>query len=159
MLKKRQGFTLIELLIVIVIIGILAAIAIPKFSKTREKAFVKAMTSDLRNLATQQELYYSEPAHNYTYATLAQLAADSSFFPSSGVTVTIGAQGTTGWNATAGHASTPITCAIFYGSAAAVAPADPVGKVTCTTAYPEAVREGGEALPHHRIGPSSVPLP
>ena len=54
MLKRRQGFTLIELLIVIVIIGILAAIAIPKFGKTREKAYFKAMMSDLRNLQSQQ---------------------------------------------------------------------------------------------------------
>jgi len=133
MLKKRQGFTLIELLIVIVIIGILAAIAIPKFSKTREKAFVKAMTSDLRNLATQQELYYSEPANNYSYATLAALAADSLFYPSSGVTINEGTPGTTGWGASAEHASTGITCAIFYGQHAAVAPADTLGKVKCTT--------------------------
>ena len=67
--KKRDGFTLIELLIVIVIIGILAAIAIPKFGKTREKAYFKAMMSDLRNLQSQQEVYYSNPVNGYTYAT------------------------------------------------------------------------------------------
>ena len=61
MRKLRKGFTLIELLIVIVIIGILAAIAIPKFGKTREKAYFKAMQSDLRNMEAQQEIYYSVP--------------------------------------------------------------------------------------------------
>ena len=45
----RRAFTLIELLIVVVIIGILAAIAIPKFSNTKEKAYVAQMKSDLRN--------------------------------------------------------------------------------------------------------------
>ena len=52
---NRKGFTLIELLIVVVIIGILAAIAIPKFSNTREKAYIASMKSDLRNLATAEE--------------------------------------------------------------------------------------------------------
>jgi type IV pilus assembly protein PilA len=65
-MRDRKGFTLIELLIVVVIIGILAAIAIPKFSKTRERAYVSAMKSDLRNLANQQELYFGQW---YTYTT------------------------------------------------------------------------------------------
>src|SRR5829696_3399409 len=63
--KARKGFTLIELLIVVVIIGILAAIAIPKFGKTREKAYFSAMKSDLKNLQASEEIYYS--ANNYKY--------------------------------------------------------------------------------------------
>jgi prepilin-type N-terminal cleavage/methylation domain-containing protein len=51
----RKGFTLIERLIVVVIIGILAAIAIPKFANTKEKAVVASMKSDLRNLVSAQK--------------------------------------------------------------------------------------------------------
>jgi type IV pilus assembly protein PilA len=65
-MTNRKGFTLIELLIVVVIIGILAAIAIPKFANTKEKAVVASMKSDLRNLVTAQEGFFSD---NNTYAT------------------------------------------------------------------------------------------
>ena len=132
MLKRRQGFTLIELLIVIVIIGILAAIAIPKFGKTREKAYFKAVMSDLRNLQSQQEVYYSNPANNYTYSN--SWSALTDFSPSAGVTGGISASGTTGWSATGTHAAlaTNQTCAIYVGNAAAVAPATTPGVVTCT---------------------------
>ncbi|HTS88411.1 MAG TPA: prepilin-type N-terminal cleavage/methylation domain-containing protein, partial [Gemmatimonadales bacterium] len=54
---SKKGFTLIELLIVVVIIGILAAIAIPKFANTKQKAIVASMKSDLRNLVTAQEAF------------------------------------------------------------------------------------------------------
>lgn len=57
---SRSGFTLIELLIVVVIIGILAAIAIPKFGQTRERANEGALKSDLRNLLTAQETYFGD---------------------------------------------------------------------------------------------------
>ncbi len=57
---NRKGFTLIELLIVVVIIGILAAIAIPKFANTKEKAYLASMKSDLRNLVTAEEAYFAE---------------------------------------------------------------------------------------------------
>ena len=59
-MQNRKGFTLIELLIVVVIIGILAAIAIPKFASTKEKAYLASMKSDLRNLATAQEGYFAD---------------------------------------------------------------------------------------------------
>ena len=122
----RKGFTLIELLIVVVIIGILAAIAIPKFSNTREKAYIAAMKSDLRNLATAQESYFAD---NVTYTnSIAALGAGES----QGVTIAIGGVGGTGWSATGLHNASTKTCAIYFGTAA-VAPADTEGEVKCTT--------------------------
>jgi len=133
-MKARKGFTLIELLIVIVIIGILAAIAIPKFSKTREKAYFKAMQSDLRNLTSQQEIYYSVPANSYVYAGAVTDLTD--FSPSTGVTVAITtAANNQGWGATASHAAlaTTQTCAVFSGTVGTVpGPATTAGIIACT---------------------------
>jgi len=78
---NRKGFTLIELLIVVVIIGILAAIAIPKFSNTKEKALVSSMKSDLRNFASAEESYYADWT---TYGSLASLQASPYNFKLSG---------------------------------------------------------------------------
>jgi prepilin-type N-terminal cleavage/methylation domain-containing protein len=131
--KIRKGFTLIELLIVVVIIGILAAIAIPKFANTKEKAYLASMKSDLRNMATTQEAYFADfqvyvagSASNVGGTT----AAVNGFVPSSGVTVTAAASGGTGWSSTAGHSGTTKTCAIFVG-VAAVAPALVEGEPKC----------------------------
>jgi type IV pilus assembly protein PilA len=126
---EKTGFTLIELLIVVVIIGILAAIAIPKFSKAREKGFRAAMMSDLKNLANQQELYHND---NYTYSTnLTALQAQLS----SGVTVVVNEANGTGWAATAAHAGVPgEQCGVYHGAAAATGgdPAIAPGVIACT---------------------------
>jgi prepilin-type N-terminal cleavage/methylation domain-containing protein len=124
--SRRDGFTLIELLIVVVIIGILASIAIPKFSSTREKAFLASMKSDLRNLATLQDMYHN---NNYTYSTV---AADLAFTNSDAVTVTISEATGVGWAATSAHAGFPgAVCELFNGTATPVGPATVEGQIAC----------------------------
>lgn len=127
MTRSRKGFTLIELLIVVVIIGILAAIAIPKFNDTKGKANWAAMRSDLHNLMTAQESYFYE---HQAYATdLSQL----NYSTSTGVVVTITPTGgSPGWSATSTHPQAwPHTCAVFVGGATPVAPASTEGVVAC----------------------------
>jgi prepilin-type N-terminal cleavage/methylation domain-containing protein len=80
---NRKGFTLIELLIVVVIIGILAAIAIPKFANTKEKAYVASMKSDLRNLVNAEEAYFAD------WTTYVGTFPTTLYSASPGVTVTI----------------------------------------------------------------------
>ncbi len=108
MVRNKKGFTLIELLIVIVIIGILAAIAIPKFANTKEKAYLAAMKSDLRNLATYEESYAADSGAYFSGNGTAQ-----GFTPSQNVTVTATAitGPPAGWTAAASHSLTAKTCA------------------------------------------------
>ena len=131
--KTRKGFTLIELLIVVVIIGILAAIAIPKFANTKEKAYLASMKSDLRNMATTQESYFADYQVYIAGTSNNTVAGTSSiygFVPSAGVTVTAAASGGTGWSATAGHSATTKSCAIFVG-VSAVSPATVEAEPKC----------------------------
>jgi len=127
-LGSRAGFTLIELLIVVVIIGILASIAIPKFGSTKERAYVSKMKSDIRNLATAQESYLGD---NQIYYGGAVPSALFQYNPSSGTTITIVEATAGGWSASASYVGTTKTCALFYGSAAPLAPATAEGLVTC----------------------------
>jgi len=113
--SNRKGFTLIELLIVVVIIGILAAIAIPKFANTKEKAYVASMKSDLRNLVTAEEAYFSDNNSNYAPAASYNNTSTGFFKTSSGVTVVAGTPTNTSWAATSWHPSTTKTCSITVG--------------------------------------------
>jgi len=79
-LSKKEGFTLVELLIVVAIIGILAAIAIPQFAAYRERAYCASIKSDLANLAISEEAYFAD---NNVYSSDA--AAMTDFAQTTGV--------------------------------------------------------------------------
>jgi type IV pilus assembly protein PilA len=129
MKRNVKGFTLIELLIVVVIIGILAAIAIPKFAATKERAYVASMKTDLKNLATAEEGYAS--ANNGTYFThkfTAPSDTTNGFSPSSGNTIdaTLEAGPPTAWHAVATSTQTKQSCGMHTGSTPGLAGADTV---------------------------------
>jgi prepilin-type N-terminal cleavage/methylation domain-containing protein len=120
---SRKGFTLIELLIVVVIIGILAAIAIPKFANTKEKAYIASMKSDLRNLVTAEEAWFADSV-KYT-TNLGTL-----FSTTTGVVGPTIALTADGWTARVSHNVTTKTCVIYVGSTA-LAPATKEGAPQC----------------------------
>ena len=125
--RHQNGFTLIEVLVVTVIIGMLAAIAIPKFSKIKEKAYMAAMKSDLRNLITVQEEYF---ANNSTYTT-DKVALNFTESAGGTVTIVVTAGPPVGFSATSLHTATASTCAIYVATAP-VAPANNEGEPKCT---------------------------
>ena len=117
MYSNKKGFTLIELLIVVVIIGILAAIAIPKFAGTKSKAYVAGLKSDLKNFVLAEESYYSDFNQ---YGTLAAVSTANLFNPSVGSVMGSASETATGFSATATHAGAAgTTCGVYVGTAAA----------------------------------------
>jgi len=126
MLRTPHGFTLIELLIVILIIGIIAVIALPKFVNTRERTYIAAMKSDLRNLATAEEDYFA--THLSYGANLNQL----NFRRSGNVLITIPEATAQGWRATATFSAAPhLACELYYGQASGATTATQEGVVSC----------------------------
>jgi type IV pilus assembly protein PilA len=129
MRKNNRGFTLIELLIVVVIIGILVAIVVPKFANGKERAMVSAMRSDLHNLVTAQEGFFSNSNQYYNGPV-----PDPSFTynVSENVSVTLQNVSPGGWGATATRVGTTRMCAVYVGTGGPIAPAVAEGVPTCT---------------------------
>jgi type II secretory pathway pseudopilin PulG len=114
------------MLMVVVIIGILVTVMVPRFANTKEKALDAMMKSDLKNLASAEEAYY------YDYSTYtSSFAGMPSFQPSVGVTLTINEATQAGWSATAANTGAVRRCYLYVGSAAPVGAATQEGQVAC----------------------------
>ena len=126
-MRRKRGFTLIEVLLVMVIIGILVAILVPRWANSRDRAFQAAMKSDLRNLATAEESYFYDYA---SYTT--SLSALSGYRSSQSVIITPIEASVGGWSASASHPASSKQCYLYIGNVSPIPlAASAEGQVTC----------------------------
>ena len=119
----RRGFTLLELLIVAIIISILATIGINRFTKSKQRAYVAAMQSQLRTLIPAEELYRSDSARYTADVSRLQMVRES---PQVHLTITQADAQT--WSATAWHDGTSMVCSASGGVGS---PSGALGQIDC----------------------------
>ena len=125
-MRNKKGFTLIELLIVVVIIGILAAIAIPKFSSVKQKGYKTQAIAELQSLKTAQETFFTD---SNRYGELTEL---SGFSHTSAVGMPTVTASTSYWIAEVTHPQIPdMTCAIAVATPNPVAAGAGEGEPRC----------------------------
>ena len=110
-MDNSRGFTLVELILIVLIIGILASVVIPKFGNTKEKAYVAGMKADLRNLVTAEEAYFTD------HTVFASTTSDLNYNVSEGNAVFVVSASGKGWSGTAKNSGTAQTCSIYIGDA------------------------------------------
>lgn len=124
-LRSRPGFSLFELFTVLVIIGILAALAIPRIQNSKHRFYVATMIEDLRNLAVTEESYWS------AVDTYTNDMAALKFQHTAGVSIVFVEATTTGWSATASIVNDTSICSVYYGTAAVLPPATTKSIIGC----------------------------
>jgi prepilin-type N-terminal cleavage/methylation domain-containing protein len=126
MTQNRKGFTLIEVVVVTVVIGVLAAVAVPRLAGSKDKAYVAAMKADLHTVAIYEEQFAADNHGQYFGGTATTDSPLNGFTPSKDVTVTLVAFNILGsqladWTATVKHSQTSQSCEMR------------AGEITCTT--------------------------
>jgi len=126
MAENRKGFTLIEIVIVCVVLGTLAAVAVPRFAGSKDRAYVAAMTADLHTIAIYEEQFAADNHGQYFSGTATPDAPLNGFTPSKDVTVTLTAFNILGsqladWTAVVKHSQSSESCEMR------------AGVITCTT--------------------------
>src|SRR5206468_11468510 len=126
MVAARRAFTLIEILIVVVVIGTLAAVAIPHYAGAKDKAYVTAMKADLRIAAVYEEQFAADNHGQYFGGVATDESPLNGFTPSKEITVTLTAFNILGsqladWTAVARHGQSSQSCEMRAGT------------ITCTT--------------------------
>ncbi len=124
-LRARPGFSLLELFVVLLIIGILTAVAVTRIHDYKHHYYQATMLSDLRNLAVSEESYWS------SVDTYTNDIAALNFAPSPYVTISFAEADSVGWSAKATHANDTTTCAVYYGRAAILPPATAKTVIGC----------------------------
>ncbi len=123
--RPRPAFSLIELLIVLVAIGILVGIVVPRFEAYRRRAHVAAMIRDLREVARAEESYWNAVKRYSADTAVLNLTL------SRGAVLTLHSADSTGWSARASRAGGATVCSIFYGSAPPLPPAVKANVIGC----------------------------
>jgi prepilin-type N-terminal cleavage/methylation domain-containing protein len=126
MAEHRKGFTLIEVVIVCVVLGILAAVAVPRYAGVKDKAYIAAMKADLHTIAIYEEQFAADNHGQYFSGTATPDAPLNGFTPSKDVTVTLTAFNILGtqladWTAVVKHSQSSESCEMR------------AGEITCTT--------------------------
>jgi prepilin-type N-terminal cleavage/methylation domain-containing protein len=123
--RRRPAFSLIELLIVLVAIGVVVGIVVPRFEAYRRRAHVAAMIRDLRELARAEESYWNAVKSYSADTAVLNLSL------SRGVALALHSADSTGWSARVSRAGDPTVCSIFYGSAPPLPPAVKANVIGC----------------------------
>lgn len=126
MADNRKGFTLIEVVIAALVIGILAAVAVPRLTASKDKAYIAAMKADLHTIAIIEEQYAADNHGQYFSGTATSDTPLNGFTPSKGVTMTLTAFNILGsqladWTAIVKHSQTSESCEMH------------AGEIACTT--------------------------
>ena len=124
--RASHGFSLLELLLVMLVLGIVVGMAIPRYHQYKRRYYLSTMVSDLRNLATTQEAYWNFAR---TYSTDLQ---HIDFNSSPHVSISMVSADTLGWAAKATYAGDSVVCALYYGNAPVLPPATVKNVIGCT---------------------------